>query len=183
MNPWDSGCEVRSPAFRRHSVLRTVRLSFQRLKSFPVPNRLKAGLRPLAVAFALVFVVQAAAAEKKVYVIPIREDISTPLTYLVRRGVKQAIEAKADVLVLDMDTNGGRLDSTEEILHSITQFKGETVTFVNRKAFSAGAFISVGTQKIFMAPQSVIGAAAPLMLGPGGGVEKLPDTVEAKMTS
>src|SRR5262249_954657 len=48
---------------------------------------------------------------------------------------------------------------------------------------SAGAFISVATQKIFMAPQSVIGAAAPLMLGPGGGVEKLPETVEAKMTS
>jgi membrane-bound serine protease (ClpP class) len=101
--------------------------------------------------FAFLFLFEAAAAEKKVYVIPIREDISTPLTYLVRRGVKQAIEAKADVLILDMDTNGGRLDSTEEILHSLAQFKGETITFVNRKAFSAGAFISVGTQKIFMA--------------------------------
>jgi membrane-bound serine protease (ClpP class) len=133
--------------------------------------------------FALLFLFEATAAEKKVYVIPIREDISTPLTYLVRRGVKQAIEVKADVLILDMETNGGRLDSTEEILHSLAQFKGETITFVNRKAFSAGAFIAVGTQKIFMAPQSVIGAAAPLMLGPGGGVEKLPETVEAKMTS
>ena len=35
-----------------------------------------------------------------------------------------------------------------------------------------------------MAPESVIGAAAPIMMSPGGsGVEKLPDTVEAKMTS
>jgi len=122
-------------------------------------------------------------AERKVYVIPIREEISTPLTYLVRRGVKQAMEAKADLLVLDMDTNGGRLDATEEILAALGQFKGQTVTFVNRKAFSAGAFIAVATQKIFMAPQSVIGAAAPILLTPGGGVEKLPDTVEAKMTS
>jgi membrane-bound serine protease (ClpP class) len=118
-----------------------------------------------------------------VYIIPIRDDISPPLTYLVRRGVKQAIAAKADLILLDMDTNGGRLDSTEDILHSLNQFKGETATFVNRKAFSAGAFIAVGTQKIFMAPQSVIGAAAPILLGPGGGVEKMPDTVEAKMTS
>lgn len=133
--------------------------------------------------FAFVCACAVAAAEQKVYVIPIREDIATPLTYLVRRGVKQAIEAKADVLILDMDTNGGRLDSTEEILHALARFKGETITFVNRKAFSAGAFIAVATQKIFMAPQSVIGAAAPLMLGPGGAVEKLPDTVEAKMTS
>jgi membrane-bound serine protease (ClpP class) len=156
---------------------------FQGPLCFRTLRRLKAGLHTLCGFFALLFLVQATAAEKKVYVIPVREDISTPLTYLVRRGVKQAIEAKADVLILDMETNGGRLDSTEEILHSLAQFKGETITFVNRKAFSAGAFIAVATQKIFMAPQSVIGAAAPLVLGPGGGVEKLPDTVEAKMTS
>lgn len=127
--------------------------------------------------------VGAAVPEKTVYVIPVREDISTPLTYIVRRGVKQALEAKADLLVLDMDTNGGRLDSTEEILHSLGQFKGQTVTYVNRKAFSAGAFIAVGTQKIFMAPESVIGAAAPMMMGLGGAPENLPQTVQAKMTS
>src|SRR4051812_16394412 len=118
-----------------------------------------------------------------VYVIPIREEIATPLTYLVRRGVKQAIEAKADLLVLDMDTNGGRLDSTQEIISSLNQFKGETATYVNQKAFSAGAFIAVSTRKIFMAPQSVIGAAAPILMSPGGGIEKMPDTVEAKTSS
>ncbi len=125
----------------------------------------------------------AAAVEQPVYVIPIRDEIATPLAYLVRRGVKQAIEAKADMIVLDMETPGGRLDSTEEILHALEQFKGRTITYVNRKAFSAGAFIAVATQQIFMSPQSVIGAAAPIMLSPGGGVEKLPDTVETKMTS
>lgn len=119
-----------------------------------------------------------------VYVIPIREDIMPPLTYVVRRGVKEAMEAKADLLVLDMETNGGRVDVTEEIISIINQFKGRTVTFVNRKAFSAGAFISVATQEIYMAPQSVIGAAAPMLMMPGGGgPEAIPDTVEAKMTS
>jgi membrane-bound serine protease (ClpP class) len=119
-----------------------------------------------------------------VYVIPIREDIMPPLVYLVRRGVKEAMEANADLLVLDMDTNGGRVDVTEEIIQILNQFKGQTATYVNRKAFSAGAFISVATQKIYMAPQSVIGAAAPIMLSPGGtGVEKTTDTFEAKITS
>ena len=119
-----------------------------------------------------------------VYVLPIRDDIMPPLVYIVRRGVKEAMEAKADVLVLDMDTNGGRLDSTEKIIEILGQFKGQTVTFVNKKAFSAGAFISFATQKIYMAPQSVIGAAAPIMLSPSGdGVEKLPDTYEAKISS
>ncbi len=121
---------------------------------------------------------------KKVFVLPIREDIDKPLIYLVRRGVKEAMEAKADVLVIDMDTNGGRVDITEQLIEIINQFKGQTVTFVNRKAFSAGAFISFATQKIYMAPQSVIGAAAPIMLSPGGtGVETMPDTVEVKTAS
>jgi membrane-bound serine protease (ClpP class) len=121
---------------------------------------------------------------KKVYVLPIREDIMPPLVYLVRRGVKEAMEAKADVLILDMDTHGGRVDVTEEVIQILNQFKGETVTYVDTKAFSAGAFIAVATQKIYMAPRSVIGAAAPIMLSPGGtGVENLPNTYETKMTS
>ena len=124
-----------------------------------------------------------ATARKKVFVLPIREDIMPPLVYLVRRGVKEAMDEKADLLVLDMDTNGGRVDVTEDIIEILNNFKGQTATFVNRKAFSAGAFISVATQKIFMAPQSVIGAAAPIMLVPGGAPQDMPETMQAKMNS
>jgi len=120
---------------------------------------------------------------RKVYVIPVRDDIMPPMTYLVRRGVKEAMEAKAEVLVLDMETNGGRVDVTEEIIGILNNFKGQTVTFVNRKAFSAGAFIAVATQKIFMAPQSVIGAAAPVMMVPGSAPQDMPATMQAKMNS
>lgn len=120
----------------------------------------------------------------KVFILPIREDIMPPLVYVVRRGVKEAMEAKADAIILDMKTNGGRVDVTEEIIQILSRFPGLTVTFVNDRAFSAGAFIAVGTQKIYMAPQSVIGAAAPIMMGPGGTMaDKLPDTMEVKMTS
>ncbi len=118
-----------------------------------------------------------------VWILPVREGIETPMVHLVRRGVKAAMEAGADCLVLDMDTNGGRIDKTEEIITILGQFKGRTVTFVNRRAFSAGAFISFATQQIYMAPEAVIGAAAPIMMAPGGGPQALPDTVEAKMVS
>lgn len=125
-----------------------------------------------------------ASAKPRVYILPIRDDIAPPMVYLVRRGVKAAMEAKAEVLILDMETNGGRFDSTKEIISILDQFRGLTVTYVNRDAYSAGAFIAVATQKIYMAPQSVIGAAAPILLSPGGGgVEKMPDTMEAKMVS
>jgi len=126
----------------------------------------------------------AAQSSVRVFVIPIRDNIEPPLVYLVRRGVKEAMEAKADLIVFDMKTNGGRIDVTEEIIKIIENFKGKTLTYVNDRAFSAGAFISVATQKIYMAPESVIGAAAPIMMSPGGGgVQDMPSTVEAKMTS
>ena len=124
-----------------------------------------------------------AAEPATVCIIPIREDIMPPLVYLVRRGVKEAMEAKADAIILDMDTNGGRVDCTEEILQILGKFPGLTATYVNTKAFSAGSFISVGTKKIYMAPESVIGAATPIIVAPGGGVEKMSESFEAKMTS
>src|SRR6478736_5364957 len=71
-----------------------------------------------------------------VYVLPIRDDIMPPLVYLVRRGVKAAMEHKASLLVLDMETNGGRVDIIEEIIRILGQFRGQTVTYVDHKAFS-----------------------------------------------
>ena len=121
---------------------------------------------------------------RRVYILPVRDDIAPPIVYLLRRGVKEAMEAGAEVLVLDMETNGGRFDSTKEIIQILDQFEGQTVTYVNRDAYSAGAFIAVATQRIYMAPQSVIGAAAPVLMAPGGGgVDQMPATMEAKMTS
>ena len=124
-----------------------------------------------------------AAAQKKVYVVPVRDDIMPPILYVIRRGVKEAMAAEADCLIIDMETNGGRVDITEDIFDIIGKFRGETVTYVNKDAYSAGAFIAVSTQKIYMAPQSVIGAAAPIMMGPTGGVAEMPSTLEVKINS
>ena len=138
----------------------------------------------LVVPAAAVSAETAANGPKKVFILPIRDNIMPPLVYLVRRGVKEAMEARADLLVLDMETNGGRVDTTREIIDILGEFKGDTVTFVNKDAFSAGAFIAVATKRIYMAHESVIGAAAPIIMSPGGdGVEKIPDTYEKKMTS
>ena len=63
-----------------------------------------------------------AAAQKKVYVVPVRDDIMPPILYVIRRGVKEAMAAGADCLILDMETNGGRVDITEEIFDIIGKF-------------------------------------------------------------
>lgn len=104
-----------------------------------------------------------AAKPTRVVVIPVREQVDSPLLFIIRRGLKQAIEEKADLVVLDMKTPGGALDVTFEIMEAIAKFPGKTLTFVNNEALSAGAFISATTDEIWFSPEGVIGAAAPVM--------------------
>ncbi|MDB6114343.1 MAG: hypothetical protein JWQ83_1251 [Lacunisphaera sp.] len=117
--------------------------------------------------------------KKLVYVIPVREEINRPTLYILRRGLKEAIEQKADVVVLDMNTPGGELGVTFDIMEALDKFPGLTVTFVNKEALSAGAFISASTQEIYFTPNGVIGAAAPV-LSSGGDVDK---TMKQKIVS
>ncbi|HEY0863342.1 MAG TPA: hypothetical protein VGD97_04505 [Lacunisphaera sp.] len=106
-----------------------------------------------------------------VYVIPVKEQINSPTLYILRRGLKEAIEQKADVVLLDMNTPGGALDVTFEIMEALEKFPGQKLTFIDREAMSAGAFISAVTDEIYFVPNGVIGAAAPV-LSTGGEIDK-----------
>ncbi len=101
----------------------------------------------------------------RVHVIPVREQIGSAVLYVIRRGIKEAIEQKADAVILDMDTPGGALDKTFDIMEAISRFPGTTITYVNSEAISAGAFISATTHEIWFAPDGIIGAAAPVSMG------------------
>ena len=109
--------------------------------------------------------------QARVVVIPVRDQIAEPILYVIRRGLKLAIEQDADLVVLDMKTPGGSLGTTFEILEAIGKFKGETATFVNDEAISAGSFISAMTDNIYFAPSGIIGAAAPVM-STGGEIDE-----------
>jgi membrane-bound serine protease (ClpP class) len=102
---------------------------------------------------------------ERVYVIPVQEQIGSAILYIIRRGIKEAIEQKAEAVILDMKTPGGALDSTLEIMEAIGKFPGITITYVNNEAMSAGAFISATTQEIWFSPSGIIGAAAPVSSG------------------
>lgn len=146
--------------------------------------RVKRVLSILLLAAAMVSSRPAAFAEPTVFVVSIREDITHNTLFLIRRALREAAADRAAALVLDMETDGGRVDATEEIIKVLERAPMPIYTFVNPKAFSAGAFIAAATDKIFMAPGSVIGAATPLVLAPGGGgVAELPKDVQEKMTS
>lgn len=115
----------------------------------------------------------------KVVVIPVREQIAPPELYILRRGLKEAIDDGVQTIVLDMETPGGRLDVTFDMLKALEKFPGKTVTYINSEAISAGALISAGTDEIYFSPSGIIGAAAPVT-GEGKDIDK---TMEAKLVS
>ena len=151
----------------------------------PNVRRIIAGL--MAAALSLMSALPMSAAEPeaaasvpaKVVVIPVRAQIAKPELYILRRGLKEAIEKKVDTIILDMETPGGALNVTFDMLKALEKFPGRTVTYVNREAISAGALISAGTDDIYFAPAGVIGAAAPV-LATGGEIDA---TMKAKINS
>jgi len=110
--------------------------------------------------------------KKSAFVIPVRDQIGPPILDILRRGMKEAIECQVDLIILDMDTPGGELGVTleimQEILDSLNDWEGKVLTYVNKEAISAGAYIAIATQEIAFAPYSQIGAAEAVS---GGGGE------------
>ncbi len=117
-----------------------------------------------------------------VYVIPIKEMIEPALLYVVRRGVDEAARKKADAIIIEMDTPGGRVDSALAIVSTLGKSKVPVYTFVEREAISAGGLIALSTPVIYMSPGSVIGDITPISLGLTG-VQELPAAEKEKMTS
>lgn len=115
----------------------------------------------------------------KVVVIPVRDEIARPVLYILRRGLKEAITEKADVVVLDMKTPGGSLDVTFDIIEALGKYPGQTITYVDDQALSAGAFISAATQEIWFSSRGKIGAAAPV----SSGGKDIDNTMKQKIVS
>ncbi|HSS15456.1 MAG TPA: ATP-dependent Clp protease proteolytic subunit, partial [Candidatus Dormibacteraeota bacterium] len=114
-----------------------------------------------------------------VVVVPLRGEVAPSLLAFLRRAVKTAESNEASAIVFDMNTYGGRLDTATDIVNALNQTKIPTYTFINTNAGSAGSLIAIATQRIYMAPVSAIGAAAPIL--PSG--EDLPATAKEKTIS
>ena len=114
-------------------------------------------------------------------VIPIRGGIE-PSTYeIIVRKVAQARKDGAKIIIFEMNTPGGRSDTMGKISDLIMDDLRDiyTVAYVNRRAMSAGAIISLACDEIVMHPGGTIGDAMPILIGPGGIVE-LPEAVRTK---
>jgi membrane-bound serine protease (ClpP class) len=107
-------------------------------------------------------------------------DIDNVASAYVARLVREAKARNAAALLLELNTFGGRVDSAVAIRDALIELEIPTVVFINKRAISAGALISLACDKIVMSPGGTIGAATPITVTPGA---ELPEAVSEKYLS
>lgn len=115
----------------------------------------------------------------KVYVVPIHGEINQTQLFILRRALKEALSNKAAAVVIDMDTPGGSVGVTLEMMEALEKFPGRTITFVDTEAMSAGSYISMATNDIWFSPAGIMGAAEAV----SGGGQDINESMQRKLNS
>ncbi|MFP4655119.1 MAG: NfeD family protein [Methanohalobium sp.] len=120
----------------------------------------------------------ASAQEEKVLVVEISDSITSASDDLVTNAISVAEEENYDALLITLNTPGGKLDETFNIIEQIEGTDVPVIGYVypeGAKSWSAGTIILISTDIAAMAPFSVIGSAQPVQLT-GTGSQPINDT-------
>ena len=118
-----------------------------------------------------------------VYRIPIQGTIDLGLPPFINRMLEDAKSKNAKAIIFDINTFGGRVDAATQIKDAILGTDIMTVAFINRRAISAGALISLSCEKVFMTGGGLIGAATAVDMSGKKGSEKVISFMREEMAS
>ncbi|ETR71233.1 MAG: membrane-bound serine protease (ClpP class) [Candidatus Magnetoglobus multicellularis str. Araruama] len=125
-------------------------------------------------------------ADPTVYVGSISGDVEPAMAAYVERMIEISDQPDA-VLILKMDTFGGRVDAGLKIVDTLTRTRYvKTIAYVTDKAISAGALIALACDSLYMRPHTTIGDCAPIIYdtdGPQMLGEKFQSPLRAKFRS
>jgi membrane-bound serine protease (ClpP class) len=125
-------------------------------------------------------------AAEKVSLLSIDGAIGPATASYISRSIDEARAQNSQCLIIQLNTPGGLLDSTQKIVQSFLGSAVPVVVYVaptGATATSAGCFITIAASVAAMAPATTIGAAHPVSIGgfPSGGEEKIDDTMKQKL--
>ena len=100
----------------------------------------------------------------------------------LERRLDEAKARGADAVVLDIDTFGGDLQATIEILYLLrSKSPANTVAWIHPKAYSAGTIIALAMREIVVDSNGVFGDAAPIQGMPLTGLRQMAPAERAKI--
>jgi membrane-bound serine protease (ClpP class) len=94
-----------------------------------------------------------------IYKFDIKKEIAPPIWRSTKMALEEAVEKKADLVLIEMSTYGGLLESADSIRTKILDSPIPVFVFINHNAASAGALIAIACDSIYMTTGSSIGAA------------------------
>lgn len=100
----------------------------------------------------------ASATDSTLFVFDIKGEINASTERLTRRALQQASESNAQLIVIRLDTYGGRVDAADEIRNMLLACEIPVWVYIENNAASAGAYISIACDSIYMRPGSTMGA-------------------------
>jgi len=135
----------------------------------------------IALLTGVLLAVTVSANTQSVQVLRIEGTIVPVVADYIDRGISEAEDKNATACIIELDTPGGLLDSTERIVKSIMNANVPVVVYVSPKgawAASAGTFITLSAHIAAMIPGTTIGAAHPV----AAGGEEIPEEQMEKIT-
>jgi membrane-bound serine protease (ClpP class) len=129
----------------------------------------RAGAAALA---ALAWLAAAPAAASHVNLATVDGSINPASSDYLQKAIEQSEADGAAALLIELDTPGGLLASTKDIIQAILNARVPVIVYVAPRgawAASAGTFITLAGNVAAMAPGTSIGAASPVSAGGGGG--------------
>ncbi|HLR61126.1 MAG TPA: NfeD family protein [Lentibacillus sp.] len=96
---------------------------------------------------------------KLVYVIPIENEVEKGLEAFLTRATEDAEQEGADHIIFEIDTPGGAVAAAEQIGELMQNLELETTSFIVNRALSAGSYIALNTDNIYMKPHATMGAS------------------------
>nr|MBF0222086.1 ATP-dependent Clp protease proteolytic subunit [Desulfobulbaceae bacterium] len=99
-----------------------------------------------------------------VFVIPVSGDVEPVMAAYIKRAVADALTSVSEpLIVLEIDTFGGRVDAALNIVDTMMGIsRGQSIAFVKTKAISAGALIALSCNSLVMRPSTTLGDCAPI---------------------
>ncbi|MFC1937344.1 nodulation protein NfeD [Chloroflexota bacterium] len=125
----------------------------------------------------------AEAASSKIVVLQVKGTVNPVLTTYIERGIAYAEDENAVACIIQLDTPGGLDTAMRDIVQEIVGARVPVVVYVSpsgARAASAGVFITMAAHVAVMAPNTAIGAASPVALGPEGE-EQMSETMKNKV--
>ncbi len=99
----------------------------------------------------------------------------------MKRAVRRQKAFKADVVLLELDTPGGNLLDAEAMSRDLTGLAPTpTVCFIRPMAMSAGVYLTISCDRVYMSPTGTVGASTPYRADAQGMSINLPEDLKKK---